>query len=53
LIEELVAVKLKTRQLKVLSDEDCNKIFVAYTVDKKARKKRFYYVGLEEGFKAC
>jgi hypothetical protein len=48
-----VAVKPKTRRLKVLSDEDCDKIFVACTVDKKARKKRFHHVGLEEGFEAC
>ena len=53
LIKELVAVKTKTRQPKVLSDEDCDKIFVACTIDKKARKKLFYHVGLEEGFKAC
>jgi hypothetical protein len=53
LIKELVAVKPKTGRPKVLSDEDCDKIFVAYIVDKKARKKRFHHVSLEEGFKAC
>jgi hypothetical protein len=39
-IEELVAVKPKTGRPKVLSDADCNVIFAACTVDKKARKRQ-------------
>jgi hypothetical protein len=35
-IKELVAVKPKSVRPKVLSNEDCNKIFAACTVNKKA-----------------
>jgi hypothetical protein len=37
----------------VLSNEDCNKIFAACTINKKARKKRFHHVAAKEGFEAC
>jgi hypothetical protein len=36
-IEELVAVKPKAGRPKVLSESDCNKIFAACTVSKKAQ----------------
>jgi hypothetical protein len=39
-IKELVAVKPKSGRQKVLSNEDCNKIFATCTVNKKAWKKR-------------
>jgi|SRR6266487_6862153 hypothetical protein len=39
-IEELVAVKPKTRRPKVLSELDCNTIFTACTASKKARRKQ-------------
>jgi len=39
-IEQLVTVKAKTGRPKILSDENCNTIFAACTVNKKARKKQ-------------
>jgi hypothetical protein len=43
-IKELAAVKLKTSRLNVLSESDCNAVFVACTASKEARKKRQHHV---------
>jgi hypothetical protein len=48
-----VAVKPKSGRPKVLSNEDCNKIFAACTINKKAQKKQQHHIAYEEGFEAC